>query len=159
QMELVYQSGFVDTAQGSALDQVVALLGIDRVLAGRNSATLEFRRAAGTRGDIFIPALTRVLTTDGAIEYETTAAVTLVDGQTAVKVAARDTVDANDPVPAGALVLIAKTISGIDSVSNLEPSTVAANDEADTDLRTRAKSFLHGSERGTLSAIKQAIAR
>jgi len=159
QMELVYQSGFVDTAQGSALDQVVALLGIDRVLAGRNSVTLEFRRAAGTRGDIFIPALTRVLTADGAIEYETTQAVTLVDGQTVVKVGARDTVDANDPVPAGALVLIAKTISGIDSVSNSEPSTVTASDEADTDLRTRAKSFLHGSERGTLAAIRQAIAR
>jgi len=159
QMELVYQSGFVDTAQGSALDQVVSLLGIDRVLAGRNSATLEFRRTVGSRGDIFIPALTRVLTADGAIEYETTAAVTVVDGQTVVKVGARDTVDANDPVPAGALVLIAKTISGIDSVSNSEPSTVTASDEADNDLRTRAKSFLHGSERGTLAAIRQAIAR
>lgn len=159
QMELVYQSGFVDTAQGSALDQVVALLGIERVLAGRNFATLEFRRAAGTRGDIFIPALTRVLTADGAIEYETTQAVTLVDGQTVVKVGARDTVDANDPVPAGALVLIAKTISGIDSVTNLEPSTVASSDEPDPDLRTRAKNFLHGSERGTLAAIRQAIAR
>ena len=159
QMELVYQSGFVDTAQGSALDQVVALLGFSRVLAGRNSVTLEFKRSPGNRGDIFIPALTKVLTADGAIEYETTQAVTLVDGQNTIKVSARDTVDANDPVPAGALVLIAKTISGIDSVSNTDTSTLTDNDESDADLRTRAKNFLHGSERGTLSAIKQAIAR
>jgi len=159
QMELVYQSGFVDTAQGSALDQVVSLLGFSRVLAGRNSVTLEFKRSPGNRGDIFIPALTKVLTADGAIEYETTQAVTLVDGQVSIKVTARDTVDANDPVPAGALVLIAKTISGIDSVTNIDASTLTDNDESDGDLRTRAKNFLHGSERGTLSAIKQAIAR
>lgn len=159
QMEGVYRAGFIDTAEGSALDQVVALLGIKRIRAGRNVAEIELRRARNSRGEILVPAGTRILTEDGAIEYETLADISLSDGQLTAKGSARDRVDTNDGVEAGALNLLAKPIAGIESASNPGPSSSLDRDENDVELRARAKSFLAGSERGTLGSIKEAIAR
>jgi Baseplate J-like protein len=159
QMETVYRSGFIDTAEGGALDHVVSVLGLQRVKAGRNVAELELTRAKNSRGEILVPAGTRVLTADGGIEYETTADVTLADGQPTAKVSARDLVETNDSVPAASLTLLAKSIAGIEAVTNRAPSTRLDRDETDEELRTRAKSFLTGSERGTLGAIQAAIAR
>ena len=48
---------------------------------------------------------------------------------------------------------------GIVGVTNPAPTAIAAQDETDAELRTRAKNFLHGSERATLGALEQAIAR
>lgn len=159
QMQAVYDAGFIATATGSALDHVVALLGIERIVAGRNSTTLEFRRLPTTRGEIAIVAGTRVLTADGAIEYETLDELILADGQPSGRVAARDLVADNDGVPAGALTLLAKPIAGIEGVSNPAPSSRLDQDETDAELRLRARSFLAGAERGTPGAIVAAIAR
>ncbi len=49
-LETVYQSGFVDTASADALDNVVALLGIERVRGGRPAGVVEFTRASGDAG-------------------------------------------------------------------------------------------------------------
>lgn len=159
QMQAVYDAGFIATATRSALDHVVALLGIERVVAGRNATTLEFRRLPTTRGEIAIVAGTRVLTADGAIEYETLDELILADGQPSGRVAARDLVADNDGVPAGALTLLAKPIAGIEGVSNPAPSSRLDQDETDAELRLRARSFLAGAERGTPGAIVAAIAR
>lgn len=159
QMQAVYEAGFIATASGSALDHVVALLGIERVLAGRNAATLDFRRLSNARGQIAVPAGTRVLTADGAIEYETLDDLLLADGQPSARVAARDLVADNDGVPAGALTLLARPIVGIESVANPAPSSRLDQDESDDELRTRARSFLAGAERGTVGAIVAAVAR
>ena len=51
QLEAVYQSGFVDTATGSSLDNVVALLGIERVTGGRAVGEVEFTRSPGKPWD------------------------------------------------------------------------------------------------------------
>lgn len=158
QMQVVYDSGFIDTAEGRALDHVVALLGLARVRAGRNSTELRFTRVAGTRGAITLPAGTRVATEDGAIEYETLADVTLADGQPSAKGAARDLVASNDGLPAETLVLLTKPVAGIGSVSNPAATSRLDRDENDAELRTRARRFLVGAERGTRSAIEAAIA-
>jgi len=158
QLEAVYQAGFVDTATGGALDKVVALLGIERVTGGRATGEVEFTRAPGSRGVITIPAGVRVITEDGNIEYETTESIELSPGQNTARVVARD-LESNDPLLAGALVVLPVPIVGILSVTNPAPTAIATQDERDTELRTRAKNFLHGSERGTLGAIKAAIAR
>ncbi len=159
QMQVVYDAAFIDTASGTSLDHVVALLGIDRVLAGHNTVTLEFKRSQGGRGEIYIPAGTRVLSIDATFEYETTAEVKLVDGQSSVKVSARDLIPANDPVAGGELSILAKPISGVDSVTNPDASTLSEADEDDGSLRTRARNFLHNSEKATLAAIKNVITR
>lgn len=158
QMDLAYQSGFIDTAQGRALDHVVALLGLTRVKAGRNLADVQFKRARNGRGEIYLPAGTRVLNSDASIEYETLNDATLIDGQDTLKVAARDLVDTNEGVNADTLTLLAKPIAGIESVTNPAASTQLDRDENDDELRARAKSFLAGSERGTRGALEAVLA-
>jgi uncharacterized phage protein gp47/JayE len=159
QLQAVYESGFVDTATGKALDNVVSLLGVERVRGGRPAGEVELTRAPNVLGAIAIPAGTRVMTADGEVEYETTAAVTFAPGQTTIRVSARDLEDGNEPLPAGVLTVLPIPIAGVGGVVNPAPTALAAEDETDEQLRARAKSFLHGSERGTLGALRQAIAR
>jgi hypothetical protein len=158
QLEAVYEAGFIDTAGGRSLDNVVALLGIDRVLSGRATTQIEFTRAPGTRGAITIPAGTRVMDVEGEIEYATTEDASLPPEQKTVRVQARD-LEANDPVAADTLTVLPVPIAGIVKVSNPAPASIGTRDETDAELRTRAKSFLHGSERATIGALQQAIAR
>ncbi len=158
QLEFVYQSGFVDTATGTALDNVVALLGIQRVSGGSSSGEVEFGRASGTTGVINLPAGTRVSTANGKITYQTTEADSLAAGQNSARIAVRDLDPKNDPLPAGALSLLPVPIAGIGTVSNPAPTARLMRDESDDELRTRAKSFLHGSERATLGSIKAVLA-
>lgn len=157
QLEQVYRSAFVDTASGSALDNVVSLVGIRRVTGGRAAGEVEFSRSPATPGSITIPSGTRVITADGSVTYETTAAATLADGQPSIRVPARD-LDTNQPLRAGALTVMPSPIAGIVSVTNPDPTAMASRDESDDELRTRAKSFLHGSERATPGALVAALA-
>jgi hypothetical protein len=159
QLEEVYKAGFIDTAAGRALENVVALLGIQRVAAGRFSAELEFTRAPGSHGLIHIPSGARIMTTDGSVEYETVTPVTMLDGQSTVRVAARDVEQNTKGLEAGALTVLAKPISGITTVTNPGPTRTAGRAETDTELRSRAKNFLHGSERATLGALEEAVSR
>ncbi|HEX6069627.1 MAG TPA: baseplate J/gp47 family protein [Longimicrobiaceae bacterium] len=158
QLEAVYRSAFIDTADGLSLDGVVGLLGVERVTAGHAAGEIELTRAAGTRGAITVPTGTRVMDAAGEVEYETTQAVTLAEGQTRIRVGARD-LERNEPVPADTLTVLPVPISGIASVTNPAPTAIATQDETDGELRTRARNFLHGSERATLGALKHAIAR
>lgn len=157
QLEGVYQSAYVDTATGKSLDNVVALLGIERTEGGRAGGEVEFTRSSASAGTINIPAGTRVITADGAIEYETVDTVTLAQGQNAVRVVARDLEADNDPLAADTLTVLPVPIAGITKVSNPAPTAVTDRGETDDELRRRAKSFLHGSERATLGAIEHAI--
>ncbi len=158
QMQAVYDAGFVDTASGSALDHVVSLLGLARLRAGNNSTELRFTRAKNTRGGITLPAGTRAATADGAIEYETLSDVTLADGQANAKAPARDLVADNDGLAADTLTLLTRPVAGIESVTNPGATSRLDRDETDDELRTRARRFLVGAERGTASAIEGAVA-
>jgi hypothetical protein len=156
QIDTVYQSGFVDTATGSSLNKVVALLGVERVAGGRPVGEVEFTRAPGSAGVITIPAGTRITTPDGESEYATTATIALAPTQGSIRVAARD-LEVGKPLAAGTLTVLPLPIAGIAKVTNPAPTAIATQDETDDELRTRAKGFLHGSERATLGAIRQAI--
>ncbi len=158
QLEAVYQSGFVDTASGSALDKVVALLGLERIAPGRPAGDLSFSRVPGSVGNITIPAGTRAITVDGEIEYETETTVTMFAAQNSVRVPARD-LEENDGLPADSLTLLPVPIAGIAGVTNPQPTTIANHGETDEQLRERAKNFLHGSERATLGALYEVLAR
>jgi len=158
ELEAVYQSGFIDTATGRSLENVVALLGISRIQGGRATGKVELRRSPGSRGTINIPSGTRVMTVDGNVEYETTESVHLDEGQNSIRVVVRD-LEVNDPLPADSLTVLAVPIAGIAGVNNPAPTALTTQDETDRELCTRAKNFLHGSERATLGAIKEAVAR
>lgn len=159
QADAVYKAGFVDTAEGRSLDNVVALLGVARVKAGRNATKVKFTRSAGTVGDIHLPAGTRIANADASVQYETVATITLLNGQNTIQVIARDVDDNIEGLAADALILLTKPIAGIESVTNIAASQVIERDETDELLRTRSKNFLHGSEKATIGAIRQAIAQ
>lgn len=159
QLEAVYKAGFIDTATGSALDKVVSLLDIQRIKGTRPAVKVKFRRARGAKGTISIPAGTRVLDAQVKFEYETIETVTVAENQNSVTVTARDLESGNEPVAADTLTVLAVPIASISSVTNPGPASRANADETDAELRTRAKNFLHGSERATLGALRQVLAK
>jgi len=159
QLEAVHRAGYIDTATGSELDKVVALLGIRRVPADRPTAKLRFSRVGGTPGAITIPAGTRVIDEKVQVEYEVVETVTMAQTQNSITVSVRDVEPANDPVDANVLAVLAVPIAGIAGVVNPAPAIRAAEAETDEELRTRARTFLHGSERATLGALRHALAR
>lgn len=158
QLDVVYQSGFIDTSSGSALENLVALLSIERIEGGFPTGELEFQRVAGGKGAITIPAGTRIMDEMGEVEYETISTITLSPNQQTIRVSARD-LERNDYLPAESLTVLAVPIEGIASVTNPAPTAISTEQESDGDLRNRAKNFLHGSERATIGAIRQAISR
>lgn len=157
QLEAVYKAGFVDTATGSSLDKVVSLLDVHRFKGTRPSAKIRFSRVEGAKGVITMPAGIRVLDEQVKFEYETTETITMSENQNAVMISARDLEPGNEPVPADILTILAVPIAGIAGVTNPAPASRAAADETDTELRTRAKNFLHGSERATFGALEQVL--
>ena len=160
QLEAVYQAAFVDTASGSALDKVVAILGVERVTGNHPAGEVVFTRAGASRGAITLPAGTRITTPDGEVEYETTTTVTLLDGQQTARVPVRDLEPANDPLAAADLLTVLPVpIAGIVSVTNPGPTSITARAESDDELRTRVKNVLVGSERATVAALKHAVER
>jgi len=159
ELDGVYKAGFLETATGRALDNVVALLGVRRVPAGRAAATIRFTRDAGMPGTITVPEGTRIIDADVKVEYETVQAVTLTPAQTRVTVTARDVESGNSPVAADVLTVLPVPIAGITEVTNPAPASRAEAAETDVQLRTRARAFLQGAETGTLGALKAALAR
>jgi hypothetical protein len=159
QLDAVYDAAFIDTATGSALDKVVALLGIARVRGNRASTEMRFTRAPGTPGSITITAGSRIIDARARFEYATTDTVTMGPNQNVITVTANDLEPANDPVDANVLTVLPVPIAGISAVINPAPASRATADETDAELRTRAKSFLHGSERATVGALTQVLAR
>ncbi|AVO36354.1 baseplate J/gp47 family protein [Pukyongiella litopenaei] len=159
EMEGVYRAGFLDTATGRALDNVVALLGVTRVPGGRARTELRFQRDAGATGAITIPQGTRVIDADVTVEYETVEPVTMTPAQRRVSVEARDVEPGNSPVGADVLIVLPVPIAGVASVTNPAPAARGGAPETDTELRARARAFLQGSERGTLGALRAALAR
>lgn len=158
QLEAIYNAAFIDTSTGRSLDNLVALLGIERIGGGRAAGELVFERSPGSKGSVSIPAGTRVITPDGDIEYETITDVTMNPDQTSVRVVARD-LEQNEPVDGGILTVLPVPIAGVGSVTNPAPTAITTRDETDPGLRTRAKNILHGSERATLGALETALRR
>lgn len=159
ELQAVYEAAFLETATGRSLDNVVALLGLDRVPAGRGRAALTFTRATGAAGAITIPAGTRVIDAEVTVEYETVETVTLSPAQARIGVEARDVEPGNAPVGAEVLTVLPVPIAGIAGVTNPAPASRAAAAESDAELRIRARAVLQGSERATLGALRGALAR
>ena len=111
----------------------------------------------GTPGTLPILAGTRVRDVKGEVEYETTATVTMADGQDVIRALAQD-LEPNDPVPAGTLTVMSTPQAGIAGVTNPRPTARSTQDETDDQLRDRAKKALQGSARATRAALAAAVA-
>jgi uncharacterized phage protein gp47/JayE len=152
-LQHIYDSAFLDTAEGSSLDKVVALVGVQRLPVGYPVVTVRFSRAEGAGGRITIPAGTPLVTADGT-RYMTMTALTLEPNETARDVQARGATPAAKLVQLGELDRVEVSIAGISNVVNTEPARALSAPETDDELRRRAPGALHGVVRGTLDALR-----
>jgi hypothetical protein len=159
QINLAYESGFVDTAKGRSLDFVVSILGITRKTKEFAVGLVTFFRAADSDGNITIPQGTELSTAKGEVIFEATEPRTLQRGQARIDVPVRAGEKFKGEVgkvDAGKITTILQVIEGIDRISNFEPTFLAAQDESDEELRLRAKAALRGLSKGTIVALLRA---
>lgn len=153
QLDLVYRSAFVETAEGAALDRVVALVGVRRLKGGHPVTKVRFTRAPSAAGNVTIPAGTPITDAKGN-RYLTTADATMEVGEATRELLAAGESSSTEEVPAGELKLLEVAISGISEVSNPAAAHRLTVDETDAALRLRARGGLRGTMRGTVDAIR-----
>jgi hypothetical protein len=159
QMETVYRSAYLDTAEGAALDRVVALLGLVRKNREHALGTVRFFRDSAAPADISIPEATRVSTgTNPPALFETQSARLLRRGQLSVEVDVR-AVDKGPKgvVDVGAIAVMNQTLLGIDGVTNEAATRFGNAGEEDPELRARARKVLERAGRATPRALHLAI--
>ncbi|WP_240356517.1 baseplate J/gp47 family protein [Myxococcus eversor] len=167
-MELAHRSGYLDTAEGAALDNVVAVLGLKRARAGRLTGEVELSRAAPAPEDIGIPAGRQLtgLAADGKPLplFETLEDATLSKGDTRVLIPVQEiqddsgaAVESPPVINPFRLTLMPRPILGIEAVTNPAPLRRGSDDETDENLRARARTALRDGEKGTLESIAAAV--
>lgn len=155
QMESVYQAGFLSTAGGRDLDQVVQLVGIERRTRSFATGSVIFAANSPATGDITINAGTRLSTAQAPlVVFETSEDRILRRGDLTVDAPIRSIVAGpSGIVPARAIAVIHRPILGVDSVSNTQGTTLAGEDESDEGLRARASRALEVAGRATPGAL------
>lgn len=152
--EKVYNSGYIDTAEGSSLDHVVKYAGLNRrgAVKAKGQATI-----TGDNGTA-ISAGFLVGTPEG-INFITTAAATIgVSGEVTVSIEAVEP-GIGSNVPSGIITEIINPLPGVDSVANNNPTTGGRNAETDPELRTRYFLSLAAAGASTIDAIRAALLR
>ena len=156
QINRAYLSGFIDTAEGTSLDMVVAILGITRKSKDYAVGLVTFFRDTSVKGDITIAEGTVVTTDEGDVGFETTQPRVLQRGQVRIDVPVR-AADAfkgdKGEVEASKIVAMAQMIAGIERVNNYEPTVLGDESESDEELRLRAKAALRAFGKATIAAI------
>lgn len=161
QINLAYKSGFIDTAEGKALDFVVSILGITRKTKEFAVGLVTFFRDSTSDGNIAIAQGTELSTEKGEVIFETTEPRTLQRGQARIDVPVRAGEKFKGDVgkvDIGKITTILQIIEGIERVNNFEPTFLAAEDETDAELRLRAKAAIRSSSKGTVAALLRVAA-
>lgn len=171
-LTLAHDSGYLDTAQGTALDKVVAMLGVSRTRAGRLTGRVALSRATPAPDDIIIPAGLHVsgpalsVTIKGKAEQltpilEVAEQAVLRRGERRVIVIAQETQDHDlSAIPSlapGALNQLPRPVLGVESISNPDPILRGGADEPDESLRARARVALRAGEQATRESIESAV--
>lgn len=161
QVNRAYLSGFIDTAEGQALDLVVSILGVKRKTKEFAVGLVTFfRDPAAADGNITIPEGIVLSTDKGEATFVTTDLRTLQRGQARIDVPIRAS-DASKGeagvVKSGAITKLSQPITGIARVTNFEATVLGAEGETDEQLRARAKARLRGLGKATLAALANAI--
>lgn len=152
QLDHVYQSGFIETAEDRALEGVVALVGVRRLTPGSPVVRVRVRRAPDAIGRVTVPANT-ALSGAGGARYLTVSDITLEPGEPFRDVLASGERPDTPLVDAEALREEVR-IAGVTQASNPEPAYALAGRENDPELRLRARGALHGTARGTVDALR-----
>ena len=155
-LDSVYRSAFLATAEGNALDKVVALVGVKRLPAGHPLVKVRFIRQSGGVGKISVPSGTAVVDQDGS-RYLTLNELTLEPGETNRDVLCGGESIATKLVKTGELNRLEVLIAGISDVINPEDARQQSSPENDDALRRRTRTALSGAVRGTVSALEFAV--
>lgn len=159
QLQLVYDAAFVDTAGGLDLEQVAALVGVQRRGATHAVGEVVFRRLTPAPADITIGAGTLVSTVGAPnVTVETSTTVSLRRGAFSAAAPVRATVPGPDGItPERTLTLTHRPIFGVEEVLNPEPLAFGGGAEPDEELRSRVRRALEVSGRATPAAIRGAL--
>ena len=153
---LVLSSVQIEHAEGAALDLLTALIGVRRHTAQHATGEVVFSRESPASIDYTIPRGTAIQT-DSRIEpirFHTTTSARLEAGETEVAVpveAEEGGVDGN--MGANALVSMPRPPSGIEAVTNPEPTEGGTERETDDELRDRAQQELGDGAKSTVAAL------
>lgn len=155
QLDAVYRNAYLESAGGPALDNVVALLGIERQRGGHLEGTALFGRGQPAPEDIHIPLGTLVAGRDVPL-FATTANAVLGKGERQLMVGVRAVEPGGNTVKANTLATLPRPIAGIDTVGNPGDLVLRQREETDEELRARARRLVQSSNTGTVSALEQA---
>lgn len=165
QLDLVYQAGFIDTAEEANLDRVVAVLGINRNEPDFATGGVTFERDKGLNEELVIPIGTLVMTEeDESKDPPKKAYLTIEEGrippgesatQVRIQAESRGKQMVADP---DTIVVMPRPVPGVKAVHN--PKAVrflGRNRENDEELRQRAKQALLASGRASITSIENAL--
>lgn len=171
QMELVYQAGFVDTAEEANLERVVAILGIKRNEPDFATGEVTFVRDQGSVDTLIVPMGTLVTTEEAPVleeseggdllkkAYLTIEEGLLAVGESAVTVKVQaETRGRELATDAETVTVMPRPVPGIKYVTNSRPIRFLGRDrESDEALRQRAKQVLLSSGRASITSIENAL--
>jgi uncharacterized phage protein gp47/JayE len=159
QLDGVYRAAFVDTAGGRDLEQIGALVGVQRRGSTHARGEVVMRRGTAAPADIVVVAGTLVSTaTSPAVTVETTQTATLRRGTVSVALPVRAVAPGPAGVaPARGLTVLHRPIFGVESVLNPEPMTFGGGAESDEELRARIVRALEVAGRSTVGALRGAL--
>lgn len=168
QLTKIYEMGFIDTAEGEALDHLVALMGQKRFTGPQAVGEASFGRDPRVVGQVVIPEGTNLqivlARAPGApLVYKTRREAILAAGQTSV------TVEIYTDLPSGAppetvllqtgdvpaVGTLTGSIAGVSNASIRNPTSVRGQAESDADLRARVKGLILAAGGGTAKALEQ----
>jgi uncharacterized phage protein gp47/JayE len=156
----VLDSAQLDHAEGMALDLLVVLIGISRKPAYASVGEATFSRGSAASVDYTIPRNT-IIQTDATdpVRFETTEKAVLLAGNTSVS---NVPIKAVEPglrgnVGADTLTVMTDAPAGIENATNPSQTDGGENEEADDDLRERAKSELSSGMRATAVGVRNQL--
>ena len=153
----VYQSGFLDGAQGVNLDRLVQLIGLTRNAATATVVPVHIVNANAAPVAIPQGALLQVASTGVVFAF---VAAVVVPPLGAIDTTIRAVQTGPQAVPANQTWQIVSAFAGSNflTVTNPLVGTTGTNEEIDADLRLRALASAHLPGKGTVQAIRAAIA-
>lgn len=168
-MNAVYEAGFLDTATGASLDQLVALIGLTRLSGETDIVEIRLSRDTRVSARVIIPA-GAVVTIDrqagGRVSYAVLDEDELRAGEASLVVTLRalpnpESPDADlaltpDDVALNSATLV-QPIAGIAGLSLEGPSLRLGTNETDDALRKRARMAIAAAGGGTEKALEQAL--
>ena len=151
QMEEVYLSAYVSSAEGVSLDRKCQDIGIMRQLATRATGTIQFSGVDGTQ--IFEGFEVQTAT---GIVFRTTSATTISGGLARAEIEAV-VPGASGNVGAGAIFRMVRPQAGVTGVTNPDPTSGGRDTETDAQLRARYHRSVSKPGGSSPSAIEAAL--